>query len=66
MLVSELCGYVPTQVVFFGQSTSEDNASVSTVYKFREPNIGLPISEKKVILFGYLESTLDKYKIDVP
>ncbi len=63
MLVSELCGSVPTQVVFFGQSTSEDNASVSTVYKFREPSIGLPISEKKSY-FVRLFRKYPRYMID--
>jgi hypothetical protein len=65
VLVSELCGSVRTQVDFFGESILL-KAMHLYLYQFREPSIGLSISEKKVILFGYLESTLDKYIIDVP
>ncbi len=65
VLVSELCGPVPTQVVFFGDSTFEGNTSVFIPIQRTQHRVA-NFREKKVILFAYLESALDKYMIDVP
>jgi hypothetical protein len=61
-----MCLFLRCVALFVRWLFSLEIARLKTMY-LQYICIGLPISEgKKVILFGYLESALEKYMIDVP